>query len=369
MNRKTPRLNRHWCTSTTSTQSPNTPATKKEAVSATDGEALVPTPTTAETLMSTEKTEPTCYVCRGKAHKLDRCHVFLALTPTQRSETVFKAGRCLACLTGKHNSKDCTRKMRCFITTCTNPRHPTLLHGSEFVFPKKATDSTPSFPPTESYVGIISCSGALTSRIISKIVPIRVRAGSRSFDTYAFLDSGSSSTLIRKDVAWEILHLTGPAELVKVSFYDGESKIVPATVVSFEISTRDESRRFCIQRGYSIDEFEVQRNPKVEEDEMELWPHLRGIKLLPIGPNEVTILIGMDIASAHNHSESREPEDDATGPVAFKTPFGWCVAGDMGPPAGENDPFVADKSTIQEMLDDEIKIDSDAELPERNSAC
>jgi len=100
-----------------------------------------------------------------------------------------------------------------------------------------------------------------------------------------------------------------------------------------------------------------------------LWPHLRGIKLLPIGPNEVTILIGMDIASAHNHSESREPEDDATGPVAFKTPFGWCVAGDMGPPAGENDPFVADKSTIQEMLDDEIKIDSDAELPERNSAC
>ena len=137
-----------------------------------------------------------------------------------------------------------------------------------------------------------------------------------------------------------MLHLTGPAQMIKVSLYDGEKKIVPARVVSFEITTRDESRRFKIRRGYSIDELDVRRNPKVAEEEMESWPHLRGIKFLPIGPDEVTILIGMDIASAQNHSESREPEDDATGPVAFKAPFGWCVAGDMGPPSSENDPFV-----------------------------
>jgi hypothetical protein len=107
--------------------------------------------------------------------------------------------------------------------------------------------------------------------------------------------------------------------MIEVSLHRLEKKIVPATVVSFEISTRDQSRRFKVRRGYSIEELEVRRNPKVAEEEMETWPHLRGIEFLPIGPNEVTILIGLDIASAQNHSESREPEDDAPGPVAFKT--------------------------------------------------
>jgi hypothetical protein len=56
-----------------------------------------------------------------------------------------------------------------------------------------------------------------------------------------------------------VLHLTGPAQ-IKVSLYDGQTKIVPAPVVNFEISTRDDSRRFRVRRGYSIDELEVKRN-------------------------------------------------------------------------------------------------------------
>jgi hypothetical protein len=80
---------------------------KVMAAPATDGKVHSPTPFAVEKPMSTEKAESSCYVCPGKAHRLVKCYVFLSLSPSQRAETVFKAGRCIACLTGKHSSREC----------------------------------------------------------------------------------------------------------------------------------------------------------------------------------------------------------------------------------------------------------------------
>ncbi|KAK4021255.1 hypothetical protein OUZ56_003174 [Daphnia magna] len=65
---------------------------------------------------------------------------------------------------------------------------------------------------------------------------------------------------------------------------------------------------------------------------MESWTHLRGLDVPNVQPEDVGVLIGLDVAEAHDHMDSVKPPAGTIGPIAFKTPFGWCLGGQTGPP-------------------------------------
>ncbi|XP_057380674.1 uncharacterized protein LOC130703071 [Daphnia carinata] len=269
------------------------------------------------------------------------------MSPTQGAETVFKAGRCLLCLTGKHTSRFCRLKsIRCTVEGCKNPAHSTLLHGSEFSTKANASTSsnyktTPeSKPPRrvtfdnkvdEAFLGALSRTGSDTPRrVLFKIVVLRLQQGEKVFDTFGFINSGSDSTLIRSDVARTKLGLSGPTTKINVTSYDGGVTPVNAHIVDF-ISSRDGSTSFKARRAYALDNLQVAQNPTFSGLQAKAFPHLQGLKLPEVQSDQVTILIGLDVADAHDHSESRKPMDGSTGPVAFNTPFGWCLGGKVGP--------------------------------------
>ncbi|XP_057377898.1 uncharacterized protein LOC130699710 [Daphnia carinata] len=300
------------------------------------------------TSFSQTKGSPTCFVCKEPIHRIEECNTFRQMSPTQRAETVFKAGRCLRCLTGKHTSRVCRLKsIRCTVEGCKNPGHSTLLHGSEFSTKTNASTSsdyktTPeSKPPRrvtfdnkvdEAFLGAVSRTGSDTPRrVLFKIVPVRLQQGEKVFDTFGFLDSGSDSTVIRSDVARTQLGLSGPTTKINVTSYDGGVTPVNAHIVDFVISSRDGSTSFKARRAYAVDNLQVAQNPTFSGLQAKAFPHLQGLKLPEVQSDQVTILIGLDVADAHDHSESRKPMDGSTGPVAFNTPFGWCLGGKVSP--------------------------------------
>lgn len=281
-----------------------------------------------------------CFVCRGKVHNLTNCTAFISLTPDKRAEKVFKSGRCLLCLTGNHERKECTKDVKCTIDGCTGSRHHTLLHGAEFIPQRKSVEQpTPLASTSTAFLGTATHLEPLKRRVRFKIVPIRIDVGKNWFDTYGFLDTGSDTTLIRSDVVKK-LGIVGPAKRINVVSYDGATSNVSASVVKFSISSRDGTSKFEVKHAYAVDNLKVTPNLPIDPLQLESWTHLRGIEVPNVQLEEVTVLIGIDVAEAHDHVASIKPPAGTTGPIAFKTPFGWCLGGPTGPPHQEQ-PFIA----------------------------
>ncbi|KZS19687.1 Uncharacterized protein APZ42_013850 [Daphnia magna] len=131
-----------------------------------------------------------------------------------------------------------------------------------------------------------------------KIVPVRIGVGSRWVDTFRFLDTRSDTTLIRSDVVKK-LGLVGQPKHINVVSYDGATSNVKAPVVT--------------------------PNPPINPRQMEFWTHLRGLDVQNSQRENVGVLIGLDVAQAHDHIDSVKQPAGTIGPLAFKTPFGWCL--------------------------------------------
>ena len=136
-----------------------------------------------------------------------------------------------------------------------------MLHGAKWE--KRAPEPVPrpatvpaAAPPVEApFVGAVSYNEQpKQSRTMLAIVPVTLLAGSRKVDTYAFLDPGASTTMIRSDTAKKMLGLDGPVVTTRVAWFDGSEKEVDAKVVTFDICNRDQSVKFRAYDAYAVDE-------------------------------------------------------------------------------------------------------------------
>ena len=63
------------------------------------------------------------------------------------------------------------------------------------------------------------------------------------------------------------------------------------------------------------------------QEDVDRWPHLRGIRISEIDAN-VGLLIGHDVPKALEPKDVRESQDG--GPYATRTLFGWAINGPLG---------------------------------------
>ncbi|KAK4013817.1 hypothetical protein OUZ56_026370 [Daphnia magna] len=84
---------------------------------------------------------------------------------------------------------------------------------------------------------------------------------------------------------------------------------------------------FEVKHAYAVDNLKVTPNPPINPRQMESWTHLRGLDVPNVQPEDVDVLIGLDVAEAHDHMDSVKPPAGTIGAIAFKTPFGWCLGG------------------------------------------
>ena len=164
-----------------------------------------------------------CVLCKG-THHLERCHKFRAQNLQQRRDLVKSKRVCHACLSPGHFVKNCRGARMCSVEGCQRRHHP-LLHSSEVIpsntknphVPAAPTPETtngnntnpaqgmgPNGPPT-SGVGVTN-SSTRGHRVALQVVPVKVSApyGDRVIETYAFLDSGSNTTMCLSSLAEEV---------------------------------------------------------------------------------------------------------------------------------------------------------------------
>ena len=195
--------------------------------------------------------------------------------------------------------------------------------------PAAGATYVPGTAMASAYAGAVK---ALARGVILKVVPITVQVGKRSFDTYAFLDSGAECTMIRTDVAKHKLGLACYPQPLEIGGYDGESKTTMVHPVEFTITSRDGSARFQIKDAIAVDKLAAARNPKVSTELRETWTYLKGIEFHEPSFEDVTVLVGEDNPAVHHYAECRQAGPGIKNLFAYLTSFGWCLGGRVHAP-------------------------------------
>ncbi|XP_055585251.1 uncharacterized protein LOC129738089 [Uranotaenia lowii] len=250
-----------------------------------------------------------CSYCRCASHKIANCEQFLELDIDGRLKAVREKNLCRTCLI-PHKKWPCRSSKECGVGDC-RLRHNPLLH------------STTSIPINAS----IAHHNSHSSSSLFRYLPIILKANGKTVEIIAFLDDGSSSTLLEAAVATE-LGVEGQTEPLWLSWtanVSREEKLSQRISITAHGVGKTES--FRLNNVRTVANLIL---PKQTLDYVTMtqdYPHLRG---LPVrGYSDVTpkMIIGIEHTMLLTSLKVREghPND----PVAVKTRLGWCVYGEQ----------------------------------------
>lgn len=326
-----------------------------------------------------EGSHEACFKC-SNSHPLYRCSEFMAMSARERSKFVYDNQICSSCLTSsKHRWRDCPRKRSCNIQNCAK-FHNRALHNS-FQTPQVSNNKrhegdktnssrsdqhqrrtgeqsssnsqfgrTDAFkPPTAeaseqiprvnnhatreptSYEDLQSPNPHFTHRdassILFKILPVRIHGEGANFvDTFAFLDDGSSLTLMDRQI-FEKLNLSGAAEPLHLQWTKGITRTEDSFRTTIAISGSGEKKRHVLTNVYAVDELDLPEQTVNAQRLKERYSHLRGLPIPDIVRGKPKILIGLQHSQLLLGSRNHVGEKDA--PIASKTNLGWIVFGNV----------------------------------------
>ncbi|XP_045036464.1 uncharacterized protein LOC123477110 [Daphnia magna] len=224
-------------------------------------------------------------------------------TPSERALVAKEKGVCFNCLGGKHRSVDCRSKPACESSGC-RARHHSLLHGAERVFPEK--NGQRHIPPSiggQDYAQgpqTLAIAHRLSSDVLLAVVPVRLRAGCRTLDFFALLDTGSQATLLREDAA-QALGLKGRPRKVRFGTFYGKDPVVDTHLVDFAVSSLGGDHDCQVSDAFVVPHLNVGQRKMT--DVLASFEYLRGLNFPARNATEVQVLIGMDVQDAHLNLE------------------------------------------------------------------
>uniref|UniRef100_A0A182R3C6 Peptidase A2 domain-containing protein n=1 Tax=Anopheles funestus TaxID=62324 RepID=A0A182R3C6_ANOFN len=128
------------------------------------------------------QTNKGCLIC-NKPHATVKCYALVKQTPPERVKTAIRKQLCFGCLnSNKHSIKDCKVAKPCGIAGCSD-KHNKMLHVKQVV---------PIQPEQINSHHDVE----VTWTTHYQTLPVKLINGDKSIQTYAFLDPGSSLTMI-----------------------------------------------------------------------------------------------------------------------------------------------------------------------------
>ena len=314
-----------------------------------------------------------CYRCSGP-HAIWQCETFKTASYEDQLQTIHQKKLCGSCLAHGQFSRSCP-KPGC------GKKHHFLLHppdSEETEAPavernnvnqqpvirdqslagRTATtlaETNPS-PVTESSTFAVSGDSTAVEtpassrpRVCFKVVPVRVSGpgSDKQLTTYAFLDSGSDTTLCLESLVQELSLESKPADFTLSTVnYKGNER---GHRTRLNIEALDGKTKFVLDQVLTMDSLPIGERHFASNRELRKWPHLNGVSLPEIEELRVSILIGSDrLDVIDDNSEIRR---GARGqPYAVKTPLGWTVYGPMGEPNSDGVHINFVKSDHEELL-------------------
>ena len=234
--------------------------------------------------------EVLCSLCNSR-HALDACEALRRLPHPDRIQFLKSKHLCFGCLSSTHAVKECPERKTCTVANCTR-KHPTILHTNSAGRIRASDISSASTSPQEASTRVRNGMVNLDrSRIGMAVVPVKVwlKATGPPVITYAFLDSGSSSTFCTESLMRQ-LGVNGTRTQISLTTLEKKDSLIDSFLVNdLVISDLDENVFIELPALYTRPEIPVSKEEIPTQGDIDQWPHLCGICLpevdAEIGPS------------------------------------------------------------------------------------
>ncbi|KAM8711998.1 hypothetical protein ACLKA7_012506 [Drosophila subpalustris] len=273
-----------------------------------------------KTLMQTSTDAPHkmeqngCFKCKGN-HILEKCESFSKETIEDRWTLVKKAYLCYGCLRQGHSLKSCKKKQECGISDCKSYHHH-LLHKNKTNSSNVEQKETPKHQATET----VNTIKAGTSKLLFKVLPVEV-TGPNGFivETFAFVDEGSSATLINENLA-KNMGINQPKEKLSLNWIGSYTKDVQSMRCQFRIRSAGSSKRWLRLMGNTVPNMNLPLQSLNADSLTAQFERMKQLPIMGYEKAEPMLLIGIDNVHLTKTFKSTCLGEDL---VAAKTPLGW----------------------------------------------
>lgn len=263
----------------------------------------------------------TCGYCKSN-HTIFNCESFNAMNAAERRQVVKEKTLCWSCLRPNHQSKNCPSARSCGIGTC-KATHNRLLHTKNTPSIESSAKPTPIVETGSENVQSINHHQDSKTIKYFQILPVTLRNGDNIIKTYAFLDAGSSLTLLDEDTA-NGLGLEGRPETLKLLWTQDISKATNTKIVQLEINGINQ-KRFALKGVRTVKNLQLPMQSLDFGSMEKKYPYLKDLPIKNYSAAKPTILIGI------KHSHLLVPLQTVIGgehePIALRTKLGWIMFG------------------------------------------
>lgn len=293
-----------------------------------------------------EKKKSKCVICEEN-HQYYECEKFKKMNIDTRRKLAAQKRLCFGCLGSNHQMKDCDRAKTCSIDGCSE-KHSRWLHNrnnkntsnddKQVESSKKEIKASSSEKssesnqkeniepkPSTSYEGTTNYHKILKNNIYYQIVPVTLKNKDQEMKTYAFLDAGSSVTLIEEEVANE-LGLEGRTNPLKLTWTQNVTRETESRQVQVSISGPSK-RKFTLKNVRTIDKLQLPMQSLDMRQMKEQFDHLKDLPIASYAMARPSILIGLDNAHLLMPMEKRMGDENT--PMAMRTKLGWILFGNV----------------------------------------
>ncbi|XP_062544813.1 uncharacterized protein LOC134211695 [Armigeres subalbatus] len=254
-----------------------------------------------------------CSLCAEDRHRLKDCKSFKDSTVENRWKIVHNFKLCRTCL-NFHGRRPCRSSARCGIGECLFRHHP-LLHTEAKSSPEQVNNVNLSY----HHCG---------QSVLFRIIPITIHGSTKSVNTFALLDEGSSTTLIESELA-ALLEVEGPIMPLCLKWTANMARSEDESqIISIEVSERGKRIRYRLENARTVRSLNFSPQTLRFGELEEKFRHLVGLPVQSYEAAVPRLMIGLRNLSLAVPQKVREGEN---GPIAVKTRLGWCVYGCFAP--------------------------------------
>ncbi|XP_062702228.1 uncharacterized protein LOC134285471 [Aedes albopictus] len=272
----------------------------------------------------------TCLVCKGSCPSVDKCTRFAELGYNSKWATVKELGLCRKCL--KKHTASCKSQQVCGKNGCQYKHHQLLHNIQRDNATSTAEQGATNHAPTQTTAAQSStgrdCNThlKLTNKMLFRVVPVILYGPTKAVRTHAFLDDGSSYTLMDDALAKE-LKLSGEPEPLCLRWTSNQGRMENDSIrLSVEISgTQEGHKKYRLQEVHTVANLSLFHQSVNVKELAEQYPYLRGVPVESYQDVQPRILIGIDNANLALPLKGRE--GGWCEPIATKTRLGWIIHG------------------------------------------
>ncbi|XP_072392451.1 uncharacterized protein [Diabrotica undecimpunctata] len=266
-----------------------------------------------------------CKLCNQRdCKKIAGCSEFQRYSLSQRWEAVKALNLCRLCL--KKHRFPCKYPVKCNKEECQRKHHPLLHEFSEQVSNKstKLIKKESGMQTVESHLLSADEESNAHQGTRFRILPVVLRNGSREVTTFAFLDEGSSVTLLEESIAKK-LNIMGNPEQLCLKWTGNQQRLEDAPEkVFFSIAgDYNGAKEFDHRPARTVRKLGLPKQTLDAKAIKESFPYLKNLPFKSYKNAVPQILIGLDnwdLALPLRMKEGLELQ-----PIAAKSRLGWTI--------------------------------------------